>query len=73
VEPTVELYEESELLDYLAAKFHRKRGYTEGFLPRLRELAERGALELVKVKRFNFGSLMMEGYSLMVWKPKESG
>jgi SAM-dependent methyltransferase len=73
VEPTVELYEENELLDYLAARFHRKRGYTEGFLPRLRELAERGVLELVKVRRFNFGSLMMEGYSLLVWKPKESG
>jgi hypothetical protein len=70
VEPTVELYDENTLSDYLAAKFHRKRGYTEGFLPRLRELANDGVIELVKVKRLGFGSLMMEGYSLMAWKPQ---
>lgn len=68
VEPTVELYDEARLLDYLAALFHRKRGYTEGLLPRLRELDKQGRLKLGKVKRLGFGSLMMEGYSCFVWE-----
>jgi len=73
IEPTVELYDENLLVDYLAAAFHRKRGYTAGFLPRLRELAALGIIELVKVKRLDFGSLMMEGYSLMAWRPRKAG
>ena len=70
VEPTVELYDENNLIDYLATKFHRKRGYTENFLKRLRELEDQNRLEIVKVKRLFFGSLFMEGYTYMIWKPK---
>lgn len=73
IEPTVELYDENVLVDYLAAAFHRKRGYTAGFLPRLRELAALGTIELSKVKRLEFGSLMMEGYTLMAWRPLKAG
>ena len=69
VEPTIELYEQDNLFDYLAAAFHRKRGYTQGYLPRLRQLQDEGKIELIKVKRLFFGSLFMEGYTLMVWKP----
>ena len=69
VEPTVELYEESNLVDYLAIKFHKKRGYTQGFLPRLQELEKGGKIEIVKVKRLFFGSLFMEGYNLIIWRP----
>lgn len=69
VEPTIEFYQESNLVDYLAMRFQRKRGYTEGFLPRLRALAAGGQIELLRSNRLNFGSLMMEGYNLMVWRP----
>jgi len=72
VEPTVELYYEENLIDSLAARFHRKRGYTTGLLPHLQELESRGAIELLKVKRTFFGSLYMEGYVCMVWRPKRS-
>ncbi|MGA2462874.1 MAG: class I SAM-dependent methyltransferase [Thermodesulfobacteriota bacterium] len=67
VEPTVELYDETSLIDYLAIRFHKKRGYTENFLPRLRELEALGRIRLLKVKRLFFGSLLMEGYSLIIW------
>ena len=70
VEPTIELYDENNLIDYLAMKFHRKRGYTEGYLTRLRELEAQNKIEILKVKRPFFGSLYMEGYSYMVWRPK---
>ena len=69
IEPTIELYDPNTLFDYLAMKFHRNRGYTEGLLPKIRELEEQGLAQLEKVKRLNFGSLFMEGYMYFVWKP----
>lgn len=69
IEPTIELYDESNLIDYLAMRFHRKRGYTEKYLPRLRELEVQGKIELLKVKRLFFGSVYMEGFSYMIWRP----
>ncbi len=69
VEPTVELYEKDNLVDYLAIEFHKKRGYTQGFLPRLQELEKEGKTKILKVKRLFFGSLFMEGYNLIIWRP----
>ena len=71
IEPTIELYDEHNLIDYLAMKFHRKRGYTENYLTRLRELEAQNRIRILKAKRLFFGSLYMEGYSYMVWKPKK--
>ncbi len=68
VEPTIELYDENNLIDYLAMKFHRKRGYTENYLTRLRELEAQNRIKILKVKRLFWGSLYMEGYSYTVWK-----
>jgi len=72
VEPTIELYDENNLVDYLAMKFHRKRGYTENYLTRLRELEAQKRIEILKVKRPFWGSLYMEGYSYMAWRPKKA-
>lgn len=69
VEPAVELYDESNLVDYLAIKFHKKRGYTQNFLPYLEQLAKKGDIRLLKVKRLYMGNKYMEGYSLIVWQP----
>jgi len=71
MEPTIELYDENHLLDYLAIKFHKKRGYTIGYLPRLQQLEEEGKIEILKVKRLFFGSMFMEGFTYMVWRPRE--
>lgn len=69
VEPTYEVYDQNILFDYLAAKFHKKRGYTMGYLNKLKELEKEGKIEIVKVKRLNFGSLFMEGYTNIIWRP----
>jgi cyclopropane fatty-acyl-phospholipid synthase-like methyltransferase len=71
VEPTIEFYDDNILFDYLAKKFHQKRGYTENFLTRLRELEAQKKVEILKAKRLYFGSLFMEGYSYIVWRPKD--
>ncbi len=70
VEPVIELYQENNLADYLAIKFQSKRGYTKDFLPYLRKLESDKTIDLLKVKRLFFGSLYMEGYNLLVWRPK---
>jgi hypothetical protein len=69
VEPTVELYDENVLFDYLAIQFHRKRGYTERLLPRLQQLEAEGRVRILGVKRLNFGSLFLEGYTYIIWQP----
>ena len=69
IEPTVENYTEDTLFDYLQIKFHTKRGYTQGLVPYLEELAEDKKIEIVKKQRLNFGSQYMEGYHLIAWRP----
>jgi hypothetical protein len=69
VEPIPELYAESDEFDARALRFHRKRRYSEGFLPALQEHEKQKKLELLHVKRCHFGSLFHEGYSLVVWRP----
>jgi len=69
-EPLVELYDENNLLDYLAIKYHRKRGYLDGYLTRLRELEKEKNLEILKTQRIPFGNMFHEGYSLVIWKGK---
>lgn len=68
IEPIIELYDENNLLDYLAIKFHRRRGYSEGFLTRLRKLESEGKIEILKVKRLFLGGLYNEGYSYIIWR-----
>lgn len=69
-EPFAELYNEDSLIDYMALKYHRARGYLDGYLTRLRELEDEGLIEILKTHRISFGSHYHEGYSLVVWRPK---
>ncbi len=69
VEPVPELYDENNLLDYLAIRFLNKRGYTRGFLSHLMSLKSEKMIDILKVKRLYFGSLFMEGYNCIIWHP----
>jgi len=69
IEPTIEFYDENKLIDYLAIKFHKKRGYTEGLVPYLKDLEKNGKIKIDVLHRFNFGSLFIEGFNLIVWRP----
>jgi len=69
IEPVIELYNENNLVDYLAIKFQEKRGYTKGFLPYLKKLESHKMIEILKAKRLFFGSLYMEGYNCIIWRP----
>lgn len=69
IEPIIELYDENNLIDYLALKFLNKRGYTKDYLSYLKKLEENKIIEILKIKRLFFGSLYMEGYSHIIWRP----
>jgi len=69
LEPIVELYETDTLFDEVAHRYHRRRNYLTGFLPRLHELAALGRIELLAERRTGFGSFHHEGYTIVVWRP----
>lgn len=70
IEPVLEWYDESNLVDYLAVQYHKARGYLNGFPGYLKTLEQEGAIEIVWQKRAKFGSLFHEGYSFIAWRPK---
>jgi hypothetical protein len=69
VEPLLEWYDENNLVDYLAIRFHKYRKYLEGLVLWLEEAASRGQVKILKRNRCYFGSLYHD-YSLLVWKPE---
>lgn len=67
IEPIPELLDPDNLLDWLSLRFHEKRGYTTGLLP---YLLEHPAIEVQHMQRSNFGSMMLESYARIVWRPR---
>lgn len=70
IEPIYELYDENNLVDYLAMRFHSKRNYLMGLLPYLRELETNGRITIHKVQRVAFGSLFHDGWSMICYSPR---
>lgn len=66
IEPTLEFYREDSLVDFLAIQFQQKRGYSSGLGS---FLSSHSRVDLVHSGRLGFGSLLMEGYNLFVWRP----
>ncbi len=69
LEPILELYDESILFDFLAAKYHRRRNYLHGWLSRLRELEAAGRVQITEERRLGFGDRYHEAYSVLAWRP----
>lgn len=70
IEPVAELLDPERLLDYLSIRYFEKRGYLSGFLHELRRREVLGQLEILKAQRTNVGSLYIEGYAAVVWRPR---
>ena len=67
VETTIELYDENNLLDYLALKYDRKRNYLNGYLTFLKKLENDGRINILKSNKVCFGSQYHDPYSLTIW------
>lgn len=68
IEPMVELYDEHNLMDFLAFSYHMKRGYLSEYLPNLQRLDGK-KIKLLEVRKSAFGNLHHMAYSVVVWKP----
>jgi len=70
VEPAPQFYDTKKLVDFTADFFQRKRGYTDNLLDYLTLLERRKKIKIIKKMKSPFGSLMIEGYNFIAWKPK---
>jgi hypothetical protein len=70
IEPCADFYNVKRLPDYLGSLFQSKRGYTANLLAKLKKLQKNDKIKIVKLCKSPFGSAMMEGYNLIVWKIK---
>ena len=69
IEPIPELLDPTKLLDYLSIKYMEKRKYLSGYLEYLKDLEYIGKIEIIEAKRSGIGSMFIDGYSIIVWKP----
>ena len=69
IEPLRELYDEGSLFDDVARRYHHRRNYLRGFLPRLQQLEREGRIEILEQRRTGLGSFFHEGYGVVVWRP----
>jgi len=69
IEPIPELLDPTVLIDYLSIKYMAKRKYLSGYLDYLRELEKQGRVKIIEARRSGIGSLFIDGYSLIIWKP----
>jgi len=68
VETLYEVYNQDNLVDWLAAAYLEKRNYLRGFLARMRELEAAGKIRILDLRR-TFGSFYHDGYTYLVWEP----
>lgn len=69
IEPIVEFYDPADLFDDIARRYHLARGYLQGLLPTLRDLAAQGAVEILGERRVKLGNQFHEAYSYIAWRP----
>ena len=66
-EPFLEMYDENNLMDYLALKYHKTRNYLAGYYDALKDLESEGIVKINKAQRVHIGNLFHEGYSFIEW------
>jgi len=69
IEPIPEMLDSSKLLDYLSIQYMHKRNYLRGYADYLEELEKKGKIKILEKHRSGIGSYLIDGYSVIVWKP----
>jgi hypothetical protein len=59
----------NNLLDYLSIRYVKKRNYLDGFREYIWSLSKDGKIEVKVDRRTYLGSLYIDGYSVLIWKP----
>lgn len=69
IEPIPELLDSTKLLDYLSIQYMHKRKYLRDYLTYLEGLEKQGKIRILEARRSGIGSFLIDGYSILVWKP----
>lgn len=69
IEPMPELLNSRKLIDYLSIKYMHKRKYLRGYPDYLEALEKQGKIKILEKRRSGIGSLFIDGYSIICWKP----
>jgi hypothetical protein len=69
VEPIYEWYDGANFIDHLAMRGHDIRNFLNGLPGALHRLQRGGRIEIIKQHRVEFGSLLHEAYSQIIWRP----
>jgi hypothetical protein len=69
VEPIYEWYDGANFIDHLAMRGHDIRNFLKGLPGALQRLQRDGQIEIIKQHRVEFGSLLHEAYSQIIWRP----
>lgn len=65
----VDLYNQDNLLEYLAVMFNEKRNYLNGYITVLRELEKKKKIIIHKICKVQLGTLYHNNFSYVVWSP----
>ena len=69
IEPIVEWYDHNNPVDQTAIEAHTARGFWSGYPTAIWDLERDGKVRVEHFERTGFGSLLIEGYSQLVWRP----
>lgn len=70
IEPMAEpLNPDESLVDYFSVRYFKKRNYLGGLISTLKELESCGKIEIVQLQRSHVGSMFVDGYSIVAWRP----
>jgi len=70
IEPITELLDSSVEMEKLCIDYCQKRNYLDGYMTHLQELESSGQVEILEAKRNYIGSMFIEGYMQVVWRPR---
>lgn len=68
VECLNELYDTKILTDFLALQYHKKRNYLWNYYTSLKELEERGEIEIINYHHQKFGNIYNDTHSYVIWR-----
>ena len=61
--------DDKNLLQFLSIKYFQKRKYLKDYITKLRVLEKSGVIKIHDQRKTGFGSLFIEGYSVIAWSP----
>ncbi|MGE4297674.1 MAG: hypothetical protein AB7E47_06565 [Desulfovibrionaceae bacterium] len=69
IEGLHELYDQDNFTDYLAFRYHMRRGYLRDYLTRLRQEEAKGRVAILAVHHQRFGNIFDDPHSYVIWRP----